>query len=254
MRKIGTNIMRMHLTEFAAIGVVVVLVIAIGLRLYSESPATEEGEQSPEENGEQPQSKENEEPQPTPARFEVSDLVIEPNAISTSENINVSVKVTNIGDLEGTYLVVLKINDMEMGREEITLVGEETTVVLFTKTIWDTSLWGVTCDVSVGELTGTFRVRDISWWDDAILRETANVIFGEYYTEHMLGISSEGHSTFKGEPLVGMGWNPYDREGDVVVIEGNIIYGTVPNLKETKWFAEIDLNIYQVVEFYEITG
>lgn len=133
MKKIRTNIKRTHLTEFATIGVVAILIIVLGLRLCSESGPAEE---------------------PTPAQFEVSELNIEPDAISTGENVNVSVKVTNVGELEGIYSVVLKINDVEMGREEVTLTGGKTTVVSFTRTMYTKKI----CNISVNGLTGTFMV------------------------------------------------------------------------------------------------
>ena len=93
-------------------------------------------------------------PPPAPAAFTVSDLIISPSQVSVSQEVSISVKVKNTGDLEGTYTVTIKINGVVEGIENVTVAGGSIRTVIFTviKNV------GGTYDIEVGGLNGTFRV------------------------------------------------------------------------------------------------
>lgn len=68
---------------------------------------------------------------PLPAQFEVSNLVIDPSVVEVGQTVEVSVTLTNTGDLQGTHTVLLKINDNVEATREITLTGGATQTVSF---------------------------------------------------------------------------------------------------------------------------
>ncbi len=67
-----------------------------------------------------------------PAEFEVADLRIDPTTVLTSETVDISVKVTNIGEASGSYSVDLEIDGALVETEEVTLAGGATKLVEFT--------------------------------------------------------------------------------------------------------------------------
>lgn len=91
---------------------------------------------------------------PAPAEFVLSDLVIEPMEVGPGENVEISVNVTNVGDLEGTYTVTLNIGDLVEATKNVTLAGGATQTVTFTVS---RDVEG-THNVEVDGLMGTFVV------------------------------------------------------------------------------------------------
>ena len=90
-----------------------------------------------------------------PADFVVTDLIITPEEVYIGEEAAISALVTNVGDLTGTYEVTLKIDDVEVATEEVTLIGGAKQKVTFT-TIKDVAK---TYTVNVNGLVGTFVVK-----------------------------------------------------------------------------------------------
>jgi len=72
--------------------------------------------------------------QPTPAKFEVSNLTFDPSEIKAGESVKISFAVKNVGGLEGTYIAMLKIDGKIEETEEVTLSGGATQIVSFTVT------------------------------------------------------------------------------------------------------------------------
>jgi parallel beta-helix repeat protein len=101
---------------------------------------------------------------PRPARFTFTDLSISPAEVNVGETTIVSVRVTNIGEQEGSYMVELKINNEAVDNEEVTLKAGESTSVDFT-VIEEAG----TYDVDIEGQTGTLvvipvvEVFDINW-------------------------------------------------------------------------------------------
>jgi PGF-pre-PGF domain-containing protein len=91
---------------------------------------------------------------PVPAAFTVSTLTVSPSKVSVGEDVSISVTVKNMGDLEDTYTVILKINGTVETVEDVTLAGGATKQVVFT-VARDTE---GTYSVEVDGLTGSFRV------------------------------------------------------------------------------------------------
>ena len=71
-------------------------------------------------------------PPPKPAAFEVSDLVVSPGEVVEGESVNVTVKVTNVGEEKGTHMVTLKVDRLAEETAEVTLDGGASTTVTFT--------------------------------------------------------------------------------------------------------------------------
>ncbi len=68
----------------------------------------------------------------TPAGFIISGLSITPDEVNTSGEVTISAVVTNTGGSEGSYTVILKINDVEEASKEITLGAGQNEKVTFT--------------------------------------------------------------------------------------------------------------------------
>lgn len=94
-------------------------------------------------------------PPPTPARFEVSNLLITPSEVNAGETVSVRVTVSNVGEETGDYTVTLWINDVVEDTRTITLDGGKSVEVTFTATEADPG----TYNVKVDGLTVTFVVK-----------------------------------------------------------------------------------------------
>jgi len=68
---------------------------------------------------------------PLPASFTVSDLSISPSEIKKGETVSIGVTVSNIGELEGEYELVLKLNGDPSESKLVTLAGGSSEVVTF---------------------------------------------------------------------------------------------------------------------------
>jgi uncharacterized membrane protein len=66
-----------------------------------------------------------------PALFQVTDLTIDPSAVDIGNEVTISVLVTNIGDEEGAYTVVLNVNHVMVESKKVTLVAGTSTRVEF---------------------------------------------------------------------------------------------------------------------------
>ena len=91
-----------------------------------------------------------------PAEFTVSDLAITPAEAEVWEEVTVTAKVENIGEVEGAYTATLKIDGVEAETKEVTLAGGTAETIAFT-VIRDT---GPSCDIEINGLTQTLIVRE----------------------------------------------------------------------------------------------
>jgi hypothetical protein len=94
-------------------------------------------------------------PPPKPAEIRITDLSIEPAQIQAGQPVSISVKVTNVGELTGSYTVELVIAGELIDSRTVTLAGGESTVVTFE--------W-------VGEEPGTYSI------DVAGLKGTVTIV------------------------------------------------------------------------------
>jgi hypothetical protein len=93
-------------------------------------------------------------PPPTPAEFELSNLVISPTTVEIGEPISVSVTVTNVGEEAGSYTAELLIDDSKVDEDTVSLVGGASETVEFTGVSGEEG----SHTVSVGDLSGSFTV------------------------------------------------------------------------------------------------
>jgi len=66
-----------------------------------------------------------------PAEFKVTDLSISPKEIQVGGKVTISVTVMNIGELEGSYTVELKVAGVAVDKRTVTLIGGQSTAVTF---------------------------------------------------------------------------------------------------------------------------
>jgi hypothetical protein len=82
----------------------------------------------------------------TPATFKLSDLTISPSEPEIGEPIVISVTVENIGEVEGTYTVKLKINEVTEDAKSVTLAGGAKGTVSFTVTRYTVGSYSIEVD------------------------------------------------------------------------------------------------------------
>ena len=97
-------------------------------------------------------------PPPKPAEFIVANLTIDPDVTQPGITVNVSARVTNLGETSGTYTATFSVNGEEKGSQSLQLSGGETGIVAFT----DTENVKGTYTIKIGNATGTLSVQDAS--------------------------------------------------------------------------------------------
>jgi hypothetical protein len=97
-------------------------------------------------------------PPPKPAEFQVANLTIDPEVADPGMPVNVTAKVTNIGEASGSYSVDFAVNGAVKGTKTVELSGGETATVAFTVTETAKGSYSIT----IGNATGTFSVQDPS--------------------------------------------------------------------------------------------
>lgn len=90
--------------------------------------------------------------------FEVSDLTITPSEVSVGKTVAIIVRITNTGDLAGTYEVTLTINDATVETKQVKVAGGASETATFTVAEDEAG----TYSVDVDGLTGSFTVREVA--------------------------------------------------------------------------------------------
>lgn len=96
-------------------------------------------------------------PSASPASFHFANLIISPIEAGEWQPITISVAVTNVGDLPGSILLNLTINDLVQDTKMVFLSGNETKTVTFTATKNKEGSY----NVIIGDQTGTFTIKAI---------------------------------------------------------------------------------------------
>jgi len=91
------------------------------------------------------------------AIFRVSDLTVNPAEVEVGNEVTISVVLTNIGEGEGSYTLVLKVNQVVEDTKTITLDAGASTTVQFKVTKEEAG----TYDVEIRELSGGFNVKEV---------------------------------------------------------------------------------------------
>lgn len=92
-----------------------------------------------------------------PALFRVSDLTVNPAEVEAGNEVTISLVLTNIGEEEGSYTLVLKVNQVVEDTKTITLDAGASTAVQFKVTKEEAGAY----DVEIGELSGGFNVKEV---------------------------------------------------------------------------------------------
>ena len=79
----------------------------------------------------------------TPATFRLSNLAVSPSEPEVGQPILISVTVKNVGEVEGTYILKLKINDATESSRDVTLAGGAVETVSFKVTIPATGSYSI---------------------------------------------------------------------------------------------------------------
>ena len=90
-----------------------------------------------------------------PATFIYSDLLINPNEVFTGEAVQISINVTNIGDLDGNQTVNLQINSVVKDSINMTLSAHSNETVQFTYIELNDGFYNVT----IGDLSGELLIK-----------------------------------------------------------------------------------------------
>jgi hypothetical protein len=93
---------------------------------------------------------------PKPAEFTLTDLIISPLEAYVGETVQISVNVTNIGEVEGNETVNLEINGALKDTANITLAGNSSDIVAFA----DIENIIGNYNVQVGSLSGNFTIKE----------------------------------------------------------------------------------------------
>ncbi|HEY90579.1 MAG TPA: PKD domain-containing protein [Dehalococcoidia bacterium] len=101
---------------------------------------------------------EEEVPEPlSPPSFQVSNLVVTPDEVEIGEDIEISVRVRNTGDLSGTYLLQLDINGEVVQTKQVALDGQGSITVPMIVSAEAAGVYNVIID----DLSGTFTVTSV---------------------------------------------------------------------------------------------
>ncbi len=97
-------------------------------------------------------------PPARPAEFEVNNLVIDPQVTEPNNPVQISVNVTNIGELSGSYTLELKVKNVISEAKTVQLAGGESTTAKFSVSRTEKGSYSV----AIGNLTGEFSVQGAS--------------------------------------------------------------------------------------------
>ena len=91
------------------------------------------------------------------AEFTLTDLVIDPPEAYTGEAVQISVNVTNIGDLEGNFTVDFALNEVVKSSVNVTLAGNFTSeIVTYTAIEMDEGNYSIKVGDKINALMGYF--------------------------------------------------------------------------------------------------
>ena len=94
-------------------------------------------------------------PPARPAEFEINNLTIDPQVAEANQPVQISVNVTNVGELSGSYTVELSVNNAVVETKTVQLTGGESARVQFIVTKSAKAEYSV----KIGTLTGSFSVQ-----------------------------------------------------------------------------------------------
>lgn len=109
-----------------------------------------------------------------PAEFEVQDIYISPDEVMPGDDVTVTVKVENIGEVEGIYSLVLKMGQSDIASKDVTMAAGEISSTDFEIEASDSGVY----QFSVGELTKSLQVYE--WQKYEIVYDNCLGSLGEW--------------------------------------------------------------------------
>jgi hypothetical protein len=103
-------------------------------------------------------------PPPLPAKFEASNLIINPQKTFAGETVTISVTIANKGETEGSYELHLIVDGIVRTIEEVTLSAQSTETLTFEVS----NLSAGVHQVKIADLSGEFEVVRM----EVIIKET----------------------------------------------------------------------------------
>jgi len=93
--------------------------------------------------------------EPTPTAFSIISLVITPNEVNVGDDVNVTVRVENAGELDGEYQVICKVDGVVVEEKGVTLAGGTGGLVSFMLNFNEAGIK----TIQVNELSGSLVVN-----------------------------------------------------------------------------------------------
>ena len=109
-----------------------------------------------------------------PANFTLKNLIIDPPIANESDAVQISVNVTNTGDLEGNKTLNFEINNETRYTQNVTLAGGDSVIVQYS----DIENVAGNYSVNVGDLTGMFTINQAPPGSSKIV--LSNIVFDPY--------------------------------------------------------------------------
>lgn len=148
----------------------------------------------------------------SPANLELVDLKVKPTQSEAGKPLNISVKVRNTGDIEGTKTLDLKVNGVTKASKKVTVEGGAETTVSFTISEGNPGSYSLT----VGSLSGGFTITTMGSIKVTVMDVAGNPASG-------VSVSSKAQPTGQ-TPLAGT----TDATGVVIfsgVVPGSYTFG-----------------------------
>jgi len=90
---------------------------------------------------------------PKPASFIVSGLTVDPGQVIVGEKTMVTITVANTGGSSGSYTVILKVNNVEEAKKEVSLEADKNEIVNFTITRDRAGIFAIDVNGKTGQFT-----------------------------------------------------------------------------------------------------
>jgi hypothetical protein len=104
--------------------------------------------------------------EPTPAKFEINNLTVNPSMVQPNQEVTISLKVTNTGGQSGEYNLELKVDGTVKSSKQVVIAAGTSQTVNFNTTSYAVGKH----QVAVAGLSGEFDViktskpTNINWW------------------------------------------------------------------------------------------
>jgi hypothetical protein len=127
---------------------------------------------------------------PKPATFVLTDLVVSPTEAYVGEPVQISVNVTNIGEVDGNLTVNLQINNAIKDASNASLVGNSSDIISFT----DIENIVGTYNVTIGNLNGNFTLKEAPPLSSKIVLSNMKVDPYEVWADEPVNVTANANN------------------------------------------------------------